>query len=148
VQLNIVKARAQATAGLPAGFLGPWCCVAVEVAYGFHRVVAVGTGETTFGCMAEVVEVVGCLGDGGAQTEALSSILGCEESQRCTGAPQVLLFLCLCVASRLQHDELLQLLLFCRFIFEGFFLPVLHLDLYWQWCPRGRLMRGASISLD
>jgi hypothetical protein len=48
-------------------------------------------------------------------------------------------------------------LLFYSFIFEGFFLPVLYLDLfelnisfddlYWRRCPRGQLMRGTSVGL-
>jgi hypothetical protein len=76
----------------------------VEVAGGFHRVVAVGTGEATFGCM---VEVMGWFSDRGAQIEALASVRGCEGSQRCTRALQVLFFLYLCDATGLQHAELL-----------------------------------------
>jgi hypothetical protein len=61
------------------------------------RVVAVGTGVTAFGCVAEVGW--GCFGGIGAREEALASTLSCKGSQQCTRALQVLSFLGLCVAS-------------------------------------------------
>jgi hypothetical protein len=147
-----VEAKVRVEGGLPVDFLGLWCHGAIEVVVG---------GE--FGYMVVVVEVdwrwIDLL-----LTKDVNGVL--QLCKPCSLSIYVLPpgfgALNCCVP---PHDRFVflteplnllldseQLFLFYNFVFGGFFLPILHLDLFeldislddlfWRRCLQGQLMWG------